>query len=93
MTPDEYRAKWVLPESYPTVAANYAAKRSELAKGMGLGQTRKAAAKRAHKLKAERGRMKGTQTDRVIRRILRQASGHTTIYTEGAPLAPLASKS
>ncbi len=52
MTPDEYRAKWGLPESYPMVAANYAAKRSELAKGMGLGQVRKAAAKRSRKPKA-----------------------------------------
>ncbi len=41
MTPDEYRAKWGLPSDYPMVAANYAAKRSDLAKSMGLGQVRK----------------------------------------------------
>ncbi len=44
MTPEEYRAKWDLPETYPMVAPNYAAKRSALAKGMGLGQSRKKAA-------------------------------------------------
>lgn len=38
MTPDEYRAKWGLPKDYPMVAANYAARRSELAKSLGLGR-------------------------------------------------------
>ncbi|MGO9769599.1 MAG: MucR family transcriptional regulator [Roseiarcus sp.] len=38
MTPDQYRAKWNLPGDYPMVAPNYAAARSALAKGMGLGQ-------------------------------------------------------
>ncbi len=53
MTPNEYRAKWGgLASDYPMVAANYAAKRSELAKGMGLGQIRKAEAKRGRKPKA-----------------------------------------
>jgi predicted transcriptional regulator len=41
MTPAQYRAKWNLPTDYPMVAANYAAKRSELAKRIGLGQLRK----------------------------------------------------
>ncbi len=41
MMPDEYRAKWGLSSDYPMVAANYAAKRSDLAKSMGLGQVRK----------------------------------------------------
>ena len=40
LTPDEYRAKWNLPGDYPMVAPNYAAKRSTIAKSMGLGQTR-----------------------------------------------------
>src|SRR5690349_5503644 len=35
MTPDQYRAKWGLPASYPMVAPNYAKKRSKIAKGMG----------------------------------------------------------
>jgi hypothetical protein len=37
MTPEEYRAKWGLNFDYPMVAPAYAAKRSELAKSMGLG--------------------------------------------------------
>ncbi len=53
MTPDEYRAKWGLAPDYPMVAANYAAKRSDLAKSMGLGQVRKTGAgKRGRKPKA-----------------------------------------
>jgi predicted transcriptional regulator len=43
MNPAEYRAKWGLASDYLMVAANYAAKRSDLAKSMGLGQARKAA--------------------------------------------------
>ena len=41
MTVDEYRTKWELPASYPMVAPSYAARRSELAKSIGLGQRRK----------------------------------------------------
>lgn len=37
MTPDEYRAKWNLAKDYPMVAPNYAEKRRELAKSIGLG--------------------------------------------------------
>jgi predicted transcriptional regulator len=37
MTPEEYRAKWGLPESYPMVAADYAKLRSSLALQSGLG--------------------------------------------------------
>ncbi len=40
MTVDDYRAKWGLPATYPMVAPSYAAKRSELAKSIGLGQVR-----------------------------------------------------
>jgi predicted transcriptional regulator len=40
LTPTQYRAKWNLPSDYPMVAANYAARRSELAKKIGLGQLR-----------------------------------------------------
>ena len=43
MTPDDYRTKWGLPGDYPMVAPNYAKKRSQLAKNMGLGQQGKAA--------------------------------------------------
>jgi predicted transcriptional regulator len=38
MTPLEYRAKWGLPRDYPMTAPNYAARRSELAKSLGLGR-------------------------------------------------------
>jgi len=38
MSPDEYRQKWGLSSDYPMVAPNYAAKRSELAKTIGLGR-------------------------------------------------------
>ena len=38
MTPADYRAKWRLPHDYPMIAPAYAAKRSELAKGFGLGR-------------------------------------------------------
>jgi predicted transcriptional regulator len=38
MTPDEYRRKWGLPATYPMVAAEYAAERSQSAKESGLGR-------------------------------------------------------
>ena len=38
MTPDEYRAKWGLAPDYPMVAPNYAKRRSEFAKRIGLGR-------------------------------------------------------
>jgi predicted transcriptional regulator len=44
ITPAAYRAKWGLPSDYPMVAATYAQRRSELAKGLGLGQKRGLAA-------------------------------------------------
>jgi predicted transcriptional regulator len=37
MTPDEYRTKWGLPETYPMVASEYAKLRSSLALQSGLG--------------------------------------------------------
>lgn len=41
MSPEEYREKWGLPADYPMVAPNYARQRSDLARKMGLGQSRK----------------------------------------------------
>jgi predicted transcriptional regulator len=38
LTPDQYRAKWGLPSSYPMVAAEYAQARSRQAKESGLGR-------------------------------------------------------
>ena len=49
MTPDQYRTRWNLPADYPMVAPNYAEKRRELAKKIGLGR----------KPGARRGRAKG----------------------------------
>ena len=40
LEPDEYRAKWGLSSDYPMVAPNYAARRSTLAKELGLGRKR-----------------------------------------------------
>lgn len=37
LTPEEYRRKWGLPYDYPMVAPSYAARRSSIAKGIGLG--------------------------------------------------------
>lgn len=38
MTPDQYRQRWGLPKDYPMVAPDYAARRSALAKNLGLGR-------------------------------------------------------
>ncbi|MFM7404213.1 MAG: MucR family transcriptional regulator [Erythrobacter sp.] len=38
MSPEEYRARWALPADYPMVAPNYAEKRRDLAKKIGLGR-------------------------------------------------------
>lgn len=38
LTPDQYRQKWGLKHDYPMTAPSYTAKRSELAKSIGLGQ-------------------------------------------------------
>ncbi len=38
LTPDEYRRKWGLPPDYPMVAPNYASRRSDFAKQIGLGK-------------------------------------------------------
>ena len=38
LTPEQYRQRWNLPADYPMVAPNYAEKRRELAKKIGLGR-------------------------------------------------------
>ncbi|MCB1538182.1 MAG: MucR family transcriptional regulator [Alphaproteobacteria bacterium] len=45
LTPEAYRERWGLPSDYPMVAPNYAAKRSKLAKNIGLGKRRKSGRK------------------------------------------------
>jgi predicted transcriptional regulator len=54
MTPQQYRQKWKLPADYPMVAPNYADRRRELAKAIGLG--RKPKAVEAPPTPAKRGR-------------------------------------
>ena len=49
LTPEQYREKWGLPRDYPMVAPNYAVKRSELARSMGLGHKRKGVTRTAAK--------------------------------------------
>jgi predicted transcriptional regulator len=51
MSPQDYREKWGLPADYPMVAPNYAARRSEFAKQIGLG--RKAAAAQPKRKRAK----------------------------------------
>lgn len=46
LSPDDYCAKWHLPPDYPMVAPNYAARRSEFAKKIGLGRTRSSGKRR-----------------------------------------------
>ena len=43
LTPEAYRAKWGLARDYPMVAPNYAKRRSDLAKQIGLGARRRTA--------------------------------------------------
>lgn len=50
LTPDEYRARWGLASDYPMVAPDYAAKRRDLAKKIGLG--RKPGQRRGRRKKA-----------------------------------------
>ena len=38
MSPEQYRERWGLPSDYPMVAPNYAQKRSDFAKKIGLGK-------------------------------------------------------
>jgi len=38
LSPSEYRERWNLPPNYPMVAPNYAQKRSDFAKKIGLGK-------------------------------------------------------
>ena len=43
LSPEQYREKWDLPPDYPMVAPSYAARRSSLAKQLGLGRRTAAA--------------------------------------------------
>lgn len=52
LTPEEYRRKWGLPADYPMVAPNYAKRRSQFAKDIGLGTAK--TTKRKTKKRASR---------------------------------------
>ena len=58
MTPEQYRERWNLPAEYPMVAPDYAAKRSELAKSIGLG--RKPVESEGEVVQVKRGRKKAS---------------------------------
>ncbi|RYF12465.1 MAG: MucR family transcriptional regulator, partial [Oxalobacteraceae bacterium] len=47
LSAEAYRAKYGLPADYPMTCTSYSAQRSELARSLGLGNYRKAAAKAA----------------------------------------------
>ncbi len=47
LSPKEYRQRWGLPDDYPMVAPKYAALRGELAKKIGLGNSRHKGRKKA----------------------------------------------
>ncbi len=51
MSPDEYRQRWGLPSDYPMVAPEYAARRSELAKKVGLGRIKAGSKVRAKRVR------------------------------------------
>ena len=51
LTPEQYRQRWNLPADYPMVAPNYAEKRRDLAKKIGLGRKPGAKATRSTKAK------------------------------------------
>ena len=58
MTPEEYRAKWGLKPDYPMVAPNYAQKRQELARKIGLGRKPRAVVPPQPATKGTRSRRK-----------------------------------
>lgn len=56
LTPDEYRARYKLPASYPMVAPAYSERRREVAKQLGLGTNGRGRVPAAAKPAAGRGR-------------------------------------
>jgi predicted transcriptional regulator len=59
LSPEDYRRKWGLSSDYPMVAPNYAKRRSEFAKEIGLGTSRLGTGRRsapARKSTKKRGR-------------------------------------
>ncbi len=65
MTMDDYRQRYGLPSDYPSVAPNYSAARSEMAKKLGLGAQRRGqgAAASGDKAPAKPGRKKAAAAE------------------------------
>jgi predicted transcriptional regulator len=59
LSPEDYRRKWALPADYPMVAPNYAKRRSEFAKEIGLGTTRLSAGRRSQPAKRKTAKRRG----------------------------------
>ena len=53
MSPEDYRRKWGLPADYPMVAPNYAKRRSQFAKDIGLGTARVGSGRKKKATKAK----------------------------------------
>ena len=69
LSPQEYKEKWGLPHDYPMVASSYAAKRSELAKSIGLGRKKKVAPEPAPALARRRhAARRSKRKDQAFRR-------------------------
>ena len=73
LTPAEYRAAFNLKSDHPLVAPNYAAKRSELAKFLGLGRKAGTKSARAEKDRHRKGGCK--ERRRVVERNARELRG------------------
>ncbi len=65
MTPEEYRKRWGLPANYPMVAPNYARRRSDLAKEIGLGK--KSERKKAQTPARQYGKLPGNGRFRIVK--------------------------
>ncbi|MEQ8751530.1 MAG: MucR family transcriptional regulator [Amphiplicatus sp.] len=59
LSPEDYRRKWGLPADYPMVAPNYAKRRSDFAKKIGLGTARTGSGRTAAKAKAKTAKKRG----------------------------------
>lgn len=61
LSPEDYRRKWGLPADYPMVAPNYAKRRSEFAKEIGLGTARTGSGRKAAPAKKKKAAKKAAR--------------------------------
>ena len=73
MTPDDYRAKWGLPSTYPMVAPSYSAERSKLALSIGLGAKGRASKAVLPKLKSAKAAESKTSAARSSAKLKKAA--------------------